>query len=88
VIDSIIRFSFCCLFLQMTNTQFFALIATSSVSECMVAAFKYRLNISFPGKQQQQTNKTSSKTVNCLFSELCCIVDFDILCAVQFFVVC
>ena len=68
----------------MTNTQFFALIATSSVSECMVAAFKYHLNVSFPGKNQQQTNKTS----NCLFSKLCCSVDFDILCAVQFFVVC
>jgi len=63
----------------MTNTQFYALIATSSVSECMVAAFKYHLNVSFPCKKQQQTNKTISKTTNGLFSEIWCIVDFDTL---------
>ena len=45
----------------MTNTQFFALIATSSVSEYMVAAFKYHLNISFPAKKQQQNNKQTKQ---------------------------
>ena len=63
----------------MTSTQFFALIATSSVSECMVAAFKYHLKVSFAGKKQQQTNKTISKTTNGLFSEIWFIVDFDTL---------
>ena len=58
-LTAIILFCFCCLFLQMTNTQFFALIATSSVSECMVAAFKYHLNVSFPGKKTT-TNKQNN----------------------------